>query len=148
MEKTKNKLNVTGMISLENDKINTTQEEKDYEFLERNRVWGWESAMNVANDLWASIHSSLLSGDLVYAYKSTKSNSELSQIVIVQNKSLNPLTGELDFGVGMVTTGYTSLLPHVPYEYLENSILEDLKKYKVDKDILEIYKQIIKIYKK
>lgn len=151
MEKIKNKPNVSGTISLENNK-EAPEEKKmsqaDYEFLERSRVWGWENAMNVANDLWASIHNTLLQGDLVFAYKETKSNSELSQIVIVQNRNLNPQTGGLDFGVGMVTTGYTSLLPHVPYAYIEDIILDDLKKYKVDKNILEIYKQIIKMYKK
>lgn len=149
MEKKKNCPNVKGAVSLKNSNPeDDIMSGMDYELLDRSRVWGWENAMSVANDLWASVHSSLLSGDLVFAYKETKGNSEFSQIIIVQNKNLNPMTGELDFGVGMVTTGYTSLLPHVPYEYLEDIILEDLKKYKVDKSILEIYKQIIKIYKK
>ena len=149
MEKKKNCPNVKGAVSLKNSNPeDDIMSGMDYEMLDRIRVWGWENAMSVANDLWASIHSSLLSGDLVFAYKETKGNSEFSQIIIVQNKNLNPMTGELDFGVGMVTTGYTSLLPHVPYAYLEDIILEDLKKYKVDKSILEIYKQIIKIYKK
>lgn len=149
MEKKKNCPNVKGAVSLKNSNPeDDIMSDMDYEMLDRSRVWGWENAMSVANDLWASIHSSLLSGDLVFAYKETKGNSEFSQIIVVQNKNLNPMTGELDFGVGMVTTGYTSLLPHVPYAYLEDIILEDLKKYKVDKSILEIYKQIIKIYKK
>lgn len=149
MEKKKNQPNVEMKACMNSrSKDNTIMSEIDYETLNRSRVWGWENAMSVANDLWASIHNSLLSGDLVFAYKETKGNSEFSQIVIVQNKNLNPMTGEYDFGVGIVTTGYTSLLPHVPYAYLEDIILEDLKKYKVDKSILEIYKQIIKIYKK
>ena len=48
MEKTKKNSN-----PMESEKMS----EKDYELIEKRRVWGWENAMSVANDLWASIHS-------------------------------------------------------------------------------------------
>lgn len=116
--------------------------EIDYELLEKRKVYGWENAMSVASDLWASIHSSLLAGDLVFAYKDIIGESGLSQIVIVSNQ----LT--MDFSVGMITTGYTALLPHVPLDYLTGTVLGDLKKYKVDKNIIKTYEQIIENYKK
>ena len=94
--------------------------EKDYEFLEKRRVWGWDNAMSVANDLWASIHSSLLAGDLVFAYKDTTGESGLTQIVVV---ALNQPTEH--FSVGMVTSGYTALLPHVPFNFLTSTVLGD-----------------------
>lgn len=117
---------------MEKDKENSNpmesekMSEKDYELLEKRRVWGWENAMSVANDLWASIHSSLLAGDLVFAYKDTTGESGLTQIVIV---AFNQPTEH--FSVGMVTSGYTALLPHVPFDYLTNTVLGDLKSIKL-----------------
>jgi hypothetical protein len=116
---------------------------KDYELLEKRRVWGWDNAMSVANDLWASIHSSLLAGDLVFAYKDTTGELGLTQIVVV---ALNQPTEH--FSVGMVTSGYTALLPHVPFNFLTSTVLGDLKKYKVDKNIIKAYEQILENYKR
>ena len=122
----------------------------DLENLQRMSVIGWDNAMACANDLWSSIHRSLLKGELVFAYKSGGTgNTGFGQIVVVQN--LNHETGRRlydDYGVGLITSGYTALLPHVPYSYLENDILEDLKKFKVESRIIDIYKQIIKTVKK
>lgn len=108
------------------------------EDLEKERyIWGWNSSFEVANDVWSSIHRSLLEGQLIFAYKSLSSNSELSQIVIVQNQ-------DNTFGVGAMTRGFSYLLPSVPIEYLKTEVFEDLKKYKIDSKILETYKRIIK----
>lgn len=106
------------------------------EIKENKSIWGWENSMQVANDVWSSIHNSLLEGELIFAYKSTTSDSNLSQIVIVKN-----MNGS--FGVGMMTTGFTCLLPSVPIEYLKSEVLDDLKKYKVNNKIIETYKRII-----
>lgn len=112
-------------------------------------IYGWDNAMSVAADIWSSIHSSLLNGELVFAYKNLNSNSELVQIVVVVNlfdKFGNKLINS-DFGIGMVTSGYTSLLPHVPLDYLENQVTQDLKKYKVNKKIIDSFNEVIKNYK-
>lgn len=110
----------------------------------RQNVWGWESATAAASDIWSSIHNILLSGKLVFAYRNGYGGSELAQLVVVRN--IDQRDGKLldDYGIGMFTTGYSVLLPHVPYSYVEGEVTEDLKKYKVDKKIIETYKQIIK----
>lgn len=114
------------------------------EIKENQVVWGWENAQKVAEDLWSGIHSTLLQGNLMFAYKNTSNNSELGQIVVVQN---NNQTAN-DFGVGMFTNGYSALIPHVPIDYLESEVLGDLIKYKVDKKIIETYKCIVEDKKK
>ena len=147
MEETKKKStkknNVIGQVQIgsnrkiDGEKITNTE----FQRREEMNVIGWRNAMECANDLWSSIHSSLLSGNLVFAYKETKSGSEFGQIVVVQNINFNH-----DFAIGMITSGYTMLLPHIPYEYLETVVLEDFKKYKINQQIVEIYKQIIEDY--
>ena len=47
-----------------------------------------------------------------------------------------------DYGVGIITAGYTMLYPHVDKEYL-TELAQDLEKWKVDKKIVEVYKKII-----
>ena len=110
----------------------------------------WQNVDEVASALWGSIHSSLLdcSGPL-FAYKSTKSNTELVQLVVVMNFDRNSgLVIPNNFGVGMITSGFSMLLPHVPMRYLETSLHDDLVKYKVETNIIEIYEQLILEYKK
>lgn len=110
----------------------------------------WQNVDEVASALWGSIHSSLLdcSGPF-FAYKSTKSNTELVQLVVVMNFDRNSgLVIPDNFGVGMITSGFSMLLPHVPMRYLETSLHDDLVKYKVEANIIEIYEQLILEYKK
>lgn len=106
------------------------------EKLERQSVWGWENAMAAASDIWSSIHCKLLEGNLVFALKNT-TPGDLSQLVVVRNISTR------DFAIGVVTSGFSMLLPHVPFEYVQTQVVDDLKKYKIDKNIIETYKQII-----
>lgn len=110
----------------------------------------WQNVDEVASALWGSIHSSLLdcSGPF-FAYKSTKSNTELVQLVVVMNFDRNSgLVIPNNFGVGMITSGFSMLLPRVPMRYLETSLHDDLIKYKVETNIIEIYEQLILEYKK
>lgn len=150
MEKTRKKIQKKN-IEDESQKLyidDPKMSKDEYDRIVEMNVIGWSSAMECANDIWSSIHSSLLSGNLVFAFKSTKSGSEFGQIVVVQN--LDRYNGNLlkdDFGIGMITTGFTMLLPHAPFKYLEEDIVEDLKKYKVDKEIIEVYKRIIEKFK-
>lgn len=115
-----------------------------------NRIWGWKDDTEVAQSVWASIHESLLSGDLVFAYRPTgKGDPKLKQIVIVRNfhlehgLSIEPIKIYDDFAVGYITSGYTALLPHVPLRYLRDEIAEYLEDWKIDKKILNTYKAII-----
>lgn len=99
-------------------------------------VIGWKNSSQVAEDIWGSIHQSLLSGKLVFAYRSNESSSNLLQIIIVINSNGT-------YSIGLITTGYSVLLPDMPKDYLSDVLLNDLKKFKIDKEILKIYEQII-----
>lgn len=114
----------------------------DFEQFERMRVIGWENAMECANALWGSIHSSLLQGNLVFAYKNTKSDTGFGQVVVVQNPSCPN-----DFAVGEVTSGWTALVPHIGLEQMVDLVLDDLKKFKVEAKIQNIFKAIVERYK-
>jgi hypothetical protein len=113
-------------------------------------VCGWRSADECAASVWNSIHSSLLSGELVFAYKRTDDKSDLQQLVIVKNTIKydsygNPISGSDDgYGVGLMTTGFSALYPVVSFGYLEDNIVCDLKKYKVNKEVLNNYLELIK----
>lgn len=100
--------------------------------------WGWESTSEAACDVFNSLHRSLLEGVFLFGYKNIfgPDKSQLQQCVIVRfDTNL--------FGVGVVTSGYTMLLPRVPLSYLETELLEDLKKWKIEKEIIETYKAIL-----
>lgn len=110
-------------------------------------IVGWGDANEVASSIWSSIHSSLLSGKLVFAYKPYK-ESELTQLVVVRNLKNDTygIVMDKDYAVGMMTSGFSMLLPHVPLEYLENDLVNDMNKYKVDKETIETFKKFIKFF--
>lgn len=113
-----------------------------------NRFWGaWRCAESVAEDLWGGIHSNLLNHSVpFFAYKSLKSDDSLAQIVAVLDlDEFRIATGT--FSVGMITSGFTALLPHVGIDYMEGQFLNDLTKYKVEKELIESYKKILEDYK-
>lgn len=124
---------------MENNRTNQIKEDQV--------IVGWGDANEVASSIWSSIHSSLLSGKLVFAYKPYK-ESELTQLVVVRNLK-NDTYGRVmdkDYAVGMMTSGFSMLLPHVPFEYLENDLVNDMNKYKVDKETIETFKKFIKFF--
>lgn len=119
------------------------------EEIEKRYIWGWEDSMAVASSIWGSIHSSLLSGDLVFAYRPLgKEDGRLVQLVIVHNFHIDQ-SGMVDqkvyddYAVGFITTGYTALLPHVPLRYLKDEMTGYLEDWKINKEILNTYKAII-----
>lgn len=124
----------------ERKKVRTVIEEdkrEDTSVYQDRYIWGWESAQDVANTVWNSIHSELLSGNLIFAYRNTATGSELHQVVVVHNPTNN------DYAVGVITNTFTYLLPRVPLEYIKVELVSDLEKYKVNKNVLEAFKQII-----
>lgn len=124
---------------MENNKTNQVKEDQI--------VIGWSDANEVASSIWSSIHSSLLDGKLVFAYKPYK-ESELTQLVVVRNLKDDAYGRVIDkdYAVGMMTSGFSMLLPHVPFEYLDNDLVSDMKKYKVDKETIETFKKFIKFF--
>lgn len=124
---------------MENNKTNQVMEDQ--------MLVGWGDANEVESSIWSSIHSSLLDGKLVFAYKPYK-ESELTQLVVVRNLK-DDVCGRVidkDYAVGMMTSGFSMLLPHVPFEYLDNDLVSDMKKYKVDKETIETFKKFIKFF--
>lgn len=111
-------------------------------------IVGWRNADEVAASVWSSIHSKLVEGSLVFAYKSTNDKTDLVQLVAVRNIKRdafgNPVNLDNSYAVGMVTKGFTMLLPNVPLTYVENDVINDMKKYKLEKDLIDLYKQVIK----
>lgn len=104
-------------------------------------VFGWSSVEAAANDIYSGIHRTLLEGMPLFLYRNTNNKSELNQVVIVRNLDYDEkkLT---DYGVGIITSGYTMLYPHICKEYLIE-LAQDLEKWKVDKKIIEAYNSII-----
>lgn len=111
-------------------------------------IIGWRNADEVAASVWSSIHSKLVEGSLVFAYKSTNDKTDLVQLVVVRNIKRdafgNPMNLDNSYAVGMVTKGFTMLLPNVPLTYVENDVINDMKKYKLEKDLIDLYKQVVK----
>lgn len=112
-------------------------------------IIGWNSIDEVASSIWSSIHSKLLEGDLVFAYKTGNQYDRLKQIVIVRNfewcqvSGMQPVKVYKDFAVGYITSGYTALLPHVPFRYISGEIMTSLEDWKLPKSVLGTYKAII-----
>lgn len=105
--------------------------------------YGWPSVDRAAEEIYCSLHSSLLSGFPLFLYKELgTAKSGLLQAVVVKN-----LGSEDNYGVGIITSGYTMLYPHVGYSYLE-SLVGDFIAWKVEKKIIETYKEIIERYGK
>ena len=111
-------------------------------------IVGWRNADEVAASVWSSIHSKLVEGTLVFAYKSTNDKTDLVQLVVVRNIKRdafgNPVNLDNSYSGGMVTKGFTMLLPNVPLTYVENDVINDMKKYKLEKDLIDLYKQVVK----
>ena len=114
-------------------------------------VYGWNNIDECASAVWSSIHSSLLDGELIFAYKSTSGKSELQQFVLVKNlvgKS-SDVYGNIQnykktgYALGMITSGFSVLYPYLPEKYLLETGLDDLKKYKVPADVIKAYINLV-----
>lgn len=116
------------------------------EIREEQIIFGWQSADEAARDVYGSLHSQLLNGRPVFLYKSTTLDSTLVQVVVVKN--IEDGRVREDYGVGIITRGWTSLYPRVPVDYLETDLLHHLKEWKIDKDVIKMYEQIINQEKK
>ena len=127
---------------------NTSSEEELTDERINQIVWGWDSVDKAAAEVFVSVHRTLLEGVPVFLYKNTTTKSDLCQVVVVRN--IDEQTGKLsdDYGMGMITAGFSVLYPHLPIEYLESDLLSDLEKYKVDKKIINTYVSIINALKK
>ena len=108
-------------------------------------VLGWNNVEEAAKEILSTVLSRLVSPETipVFLWKNTDSNSDLQQIVVVDNN-----TGSGDFGLGIIHAGYTMVLPHIPFSYLETDVITDMKKYKIGKDIITAYEKILNRWRK
>ena len=112
---------------------------------------GWNNVDECASAVWSSIHSSLLDGELIFAYKSTSGKSELQQFVLVKNLLGRESDGYGDlktykkagYALGMITSGFSVLYPYIPEKYLLETGLDELKKYKVPADVIRAYVNLV-----
>jgi radical SAM superfamily enzyme YgiQ (UPF0313 family) len=68
--------------------------------------------------------------------------------VVVRNFDLAPtMSGNIkhytSYGVGYITSGYTALLPNVPFRYIKDELMDLLKDWKIDKNVLATFTAII-----
>lgn len=117
------------------------------EAIQMRNCWGWKDTVEAANDIYNSMHSNLLTGDFIFGYKniSGAEKTDLIQLIVVRyRKELfgDNYPNDL-YGVGVVTTGYTMMLPRVPISYLEGELTNDLVRWKLEKKVLNIFKKII-----
>jgi len=113
---------------------------------------GWQNATEVAAEVWRQGNMALLDGDLLFAYKNTETaaSGSLYQIVIVKYFDWVSIPGTHEarkvynklYGYSLVTSGYSAMIPKVGPEYLEE-IYKDLVAFKVNKQILTIFRNII-----
>lgn len=101
-------------------------------------IFGWNSEREVASEIWCSIHSSLLAGNLVFAIKPI-GTCDLKRMIVVSNN-------DNTFGIGLVTSGFTALIPKAPLSYIQSEVEEDSKKYKFSKDIINNITEKLKEY--
>ena len=118
--------------------------------LDMRYCWGWSDTMEAANDIYNSLHSNLLAGEFVFGYKNVTGmkKSDLAQLIVVRFRkgceNLGTIGDPVDtFGVGVITTGYSMLLPKVPLEYLETELVSDLEKWKIETNILNTFKRLL-----
>lgn len=100
------------------------------------QINGWSCIEELADEVYSSIHSGLLQGNLVYALRC----QEIPRLVITQRID----TG--DFMVGEIMPGWTAYYPRVPYQFLYSDILEDMKKLKLPKETIDNYILVLKNY--
>ena len=124
--------------------------EAEKQKIEEMRICGFDDSMDVARNILHSAHSSLLEGDLIFAYRNTSpsKSTSLFQVVVVNDLKNENVKGMFItvptpfYSVSIITSGYTALLPHMPIGYLQE-VIKELEDGKVDKNIIENFKAIV-----
>ena len=105
-------------------------------------VFGWRDLEDAGRELKTSMHCKLLLRDQLFLYRNIKGVGNLLRVVVVSNVRQGKCN---DFGVGLIYSGHSELYSHVPLTYLKVNLLRHLedKNAKVEKNVIEAYKQII-----
>lgn len=97
---------------------------------EHYNTWGYQDSNEVAAEIMNGIHSSLLQGYYVFAYRGT---GDIRRLVVTRRD-------QDTWMYGMITTGWTCLVPRISREGLLAAVVPDLESKKVGKDIIEDFK--------
>ena len=104
-------------------------------------VYGWTSIDDVAREVYDGPVRDLLEGVLVFAYKNPGDSGTVKFLVVTKTKD--------SFRFGFISqTGWTCYYPKTTLQYLNEVILEDLKKNKTENYIIEDFIDYINYYDK
>jgi hypothetical protein len=96
-------------------------------------IYGYQDTTDVANDISGSIHSSLLSGYFVFAYRGS---GELRRLVVTR-------IAQDTWMYGMITPGWTCLVPKISREGLLEMCVTEMETRKVPTNIIDDFKYFV-----
>ena len=106
-------------------------------------------SLRTLGDKWGNVSLRMIEGDLIFIYKNTSNtghndnNTLLGVSVFRNNQYTGPLEISGTYCVELVTTNWSTIYPSVPLTYLQIELLDLLKEFKIDEEVLTTYKQII-----
>ena len=96
-------------------------------------IYGYQDANEVAAEISGSIHNSLLSGYFVFAYRSS---GDLRRLVVTR-------TAQDTWMYGIVTPGWTALIPKISREGLLTMVTDEMETRKVPNNIIDDFKYFV-----
>lgn len=96
-------------------------------------IYGYRDTTDVANDISGGIHSSLLSGYFVFAYRGS---GDLRRLVVTR-------IAQDTWMYGIVTSGWTCLMPKINREGLLEMCVSEMETRKISNNIIDDFKYFI-----
>ena len=96
-------------------------------------IYGYQDATEVASEISESIHSSLLSGDFVFAYRGS---GDLRRVVVTR-------VAQDTWMYGIVTSGWTTLVPKISREGLLAMVGDEMETRKIPNNIIDDFKYFV-----
>lgn len=104
-------------------------------------------SLRTLGDIWSNGSFRLTGGDLIFSYKNTKicdtDNNLLGVSIYRNNQENGPVENIGNYSVILVTMDYSVTYPNVPLTYLQTELVDLLKEFCIDEEVLTTYKQII-----
>ena len=96
-------------------------------------IYGYLDATEVANDISGSIHSLLLSGYFIFAYRGS---GDLRRLVVTR-------TAQDTWMYGIITPGWTCLVPKISREGLLEMCVSEMEIRKIPINIIDDFKYFV-----
>lgn len=96
-------------------------------------IYGYQDATEVASEISGSIHSSLLSGYFVFAYRGS---GDLRRVVVTR-------VAQDTWMYGIVTPGWTVLVPKISREGLLTMVGDEMEARKIPNNIIDDFKYFV-----